>query len=97
MQLNLESEGSAEIERGFDGPMGVVNVKQMAIRRAAMKTGVARSIPMRRVAMKTGAAKSTSAPMRMALGVAVAAATTTPTRMMDKGKLWEEFQKCEKH
>jgi hypothetical protein len=87
----LESEGSGEFEQGFDGPNGVVNLKQMAIRRAAMKTGVARSIPVRRAAMKTGVAKSMSTPMRMALGVA--AATTTLT--MDKGK-GKEFQKCEK-
>jgi hypothetical protein len=97
MQLNLESKGSAEIEQGFDGPNGVVNMKRMAIRRAAMKTGAARSIPTRRAAMKTRTAKSISALMRMVLGVA--AATMTPTRMMDKGKgkLREEFQKREKH
>jgi len=83
MQLNLGSEVDAGYQKlDFDQPTTIVNLKAVAARRAAMKTGAAKPLPVRRAAMKTGAAKAKTMPMK------TSAVTTTAMRMMakDKGK-----------
>ena len=61
MPLELESAGDVKNQQQrFDGPATVVDLKTVAMKKAAMKTGAGKpiSLPTRRVAMKTGAAKA---------------------------------------
>ena len=62
--------------------MTIMNLKAVAARRAVMKTGAAKPLPVRRAAMKTGVVKVKTMPMK------TSAVTTTAMRTMakDKGK-----------
>jgi hypothetical protein len=104
MQLDLGSEGDAGYQQlEGDRRTTVVDLKTVAVRRAAMKTAAAKPLPMRRAAMKTTVAKPLSI-RRAAMKTGAARAKTTPRktlvvtttalRPMDKGK--GKFQQGDK-